>query len=127
MKTTDVYVATTPPLHPFTANPKYAISCEKPGHWLIRAWTPAWAGRHKHLVDWIMHYVGRIQPLDDLIWWGYTYSGLPSYMGESPDSLYRSGLTIQRHVKHHEWRYNPRKGINIYGEPEHLEIPRHLQ
>lgn len=86
-----------PPLRPLTSGGKIAISCHKPGEFLIRAWTTSWS-KPSRLVDWICHYVGRMD-MAGLEWWGYTYPGQPSYMQSNADDRYRSGLTIQRFVE----------------------------
>jgi hypothetical protein len=84
-----------PPLRPFTTGGKAAISCEKPGEFLVRAWATTWT-KPATLVDWICHHIGRMS-FEGLEWWGYTYPGLPPYM-DTGKRTYESGLTIQRFV-----------------------------
>lgn len=114
-----------PPLRPRIAGSKVAISCHKPGEFLIRAWAPLYGGPER-LVDWICHYVGRMD-MAELEWWGYTYYGQPAYMQTNADDRYRSGLTIQHFVEPadaftrtmlDDGRLGP-----AYGKPHVLEIP----
>lgn len=107
-----------PPLRPVIARTG-ALSCHKPGEFLMRAWAPFYSGDRYplRLVEWILHHVGRID-LTELEWWGYTYSGRPSYMGDDP-LRYASGLTIQRVVpRRFEWQTYAE-----FGAPIDLDIP----
>ncbi len=115
-----------PPLNPTTVGGKISVSCEKPGVFLIRAWSTMWH-RPEKLVGWICHHVGRMD-LDGLEWWGFTYPGQPAYMGTGTIArAHDSGLTIQRFIAPTdswvvkavaEGRIGP-----AYGEPEWLDIP----
>lgn len=115
-----------PPLRPSLAGSKVAISCEKPGQFLVRAWAPSWTLPDR-LVAWILDHVGRANMAADLEWWGYTYPGQPTYMAVSRPDYCGSGLTIQRFVEPGDMTTQAllddgRIGL-AYGPPEHLPIP----
>lgn len=117
---TIIYPGSVPPLRPWVSHTS-AISCLKPGDFLIRAWRPCYGTsivhKAKSLTDWILYHVGRMD-LADLEWWGYIYSSRPDYMGE--DLLrYTSGLTIQRHVP---TSYSSEL-CQSFGPPLDLDIP----
>ena len=114
-----------PPLRPWRIGGKIAISCERPGEWLIRAWTPTSTAKPERLVDWICHYIGRMD-MPGLEWWGFTYPGQPYYMRPA-GSDWSSGLTIQSFVTPpDEWTQKLLDEGRIgpaYGEPLNLKIP----
>lgn len=103
---------------------RIAISVERPGDFLIRAWTGSTQPPRK-VLDWILYHIGR-RDFDGLVWWGMTYPGQPIYMA-SREGFYTSGLTIQKYVE-------PRDKFaaelvergtlgHAYGKPDDLEIP----
>ncbi len=117
-----------PPLRALVSR-KAALSAHKPGVWLIRAWCPGnYSSRPdfdtKRLLGWVLHYTGRFD-LTGIEWWGFTYTGLPSYMDGRYD--WSSGLTIQHYVEPtdkltRDAQAEGRVGC-AYGKPETLEIP----
>lgn len=95
MKGTRLDSIRQPPINPWVVGGKIAISCHKDRDFLIRAWAPRFTS-HNEVVNWILYYVGRMNQ-SDLEWFGYTYSGQPSYMTRG-EERYESGLTIQHFV-----------------------------
>ena len=110
---------------PVVTGTKMAVSCHHPHEFLIRAWAPMnYAFGGEKLVDWILHHIGRINH-DNREWWGMTYRGQPSYMGNV--GTFDSGLTIQHFVKPtSDWakkRLEEGKLDPCYGPLIDLEIP----
>lgn len=113
-----------PPLRPLRVGGKVAISVERPGDFLIRAWCPT-RSTPDRLLDWILHHIGR-RDFDGLVWWGMTYPGQPIYMS-ARENWYTSGLTIQKYVEPRD-KFTAElveRGTlgHAYGLPDDLEIP----